>query len=83
MSQKKCTKSTTDHSIPLSYVITHYVPLGVFIQNIIYEFVFLSILCDKHSIPADSYLFKVNRGNTKMMCEIFSKLTIKILERRQ
>ena len=29
------------------------------------------------------YLFKVNNGNTKTMCEICSKLTIKTPERRQ
>ena len=33
--------------------------------------------CD---IPDDSYLFKVNNGNTRAMCEFYSKLTIKTPE---
>ena len=35
------------------------------------------------SNPANNYLFKVNNRNTGKMYEICSKLTIKILERRQ
>ena len=31
---------------------------------------------------ADIYMFKVNNGNTRKMCEICSKLTIKTPERR-
>ena len=31
---------------------------------------------------ADIYLFKFNNGNTKVICEIFSELTIKTPERR-
>ena len=31
-------------------------------------------------IPADIYLFKIN-GKTRAMCEIYSKLTIKIAQR--
>ena len=37
----------------------------------------------KVSSSAGIYLFKVNNGNTKTMCEIRSKLTIKTPERRQ
>ena len=33
--------------------------------------------------PANTYLFKFNNRNTKMRCEICSKLTIKKSERRQ
>ena len=33
--------------------------------------------------PANNYMFKVNNRNTRRRCEVFSKLTIKILERRQ
>ena len=33
--------------------------------------------------PADIYLFKVNNGNGRVMCEICSKLTITTSERRQ
>ena len=33
-------------------------------------------------VLADIFLFKVNNGNTRVMCEISSMLTIKILERR-
>ena len=29
------------------------------------------------TLPADIYLFKVNNGNSRAMCEICSKLTIK------
>ena len=32
------------------------------------------------SIPANSYLFKVNNRNIRKRCEICSKLTVKILE---
>ena len=32
---------------------------------------------------AGIYLFKVNNGNTRALCEIYSKLTIKTPERRQ
>ena len=34
-------------------------------------------------IPASNYMFKVNNRNTRARCEICSKLTIKIPERRQ
>ena len=34
-------------------------------------------------IPADNYLFKFNSGNTKIMCEICSKLILKTPARRQ
>ena len=33
--------------------------------------------------PAGIYLFKVNNGNIKTMCEIYSKLTIKIPDPRK
>ena len=33
-------------------------------------------------LPAGNYLFKVNNRNTRTSCEICSKLTIKIPERR-
>ena len=33
-------------------------------------------------LPAGNYMFKVNNKNTRTMCEICSKLTIKIPERR-
>ena len=32
--------------------------------------------------PAGNYMFKVNNRNTRTMCEICSKLTIKTPERR-
>ena len=35
------------------------------------------------SVPANIYLFKVNKRNTRKRCEICSKLTIKTPERRQ
>ena len=34
--------------------------------------------CD---IPGDSYLFKVSNGNTRTMCEFYSKITITTPER--
>ena len=34
------------------------------------------------NFPSYIYLFKVNNRNTRTMCEICSKLTIKIPERR-
>ena len=38
----------------------------------------------KHNrYPANIYFFKVNNRNTRKSCEICSKLTIKIPERRQ
>ena len=36
-----------------------------------------------HIFPADSYFFKVNNWNTKIICEICSKITVKMRERRQ
>ena len=33
--------------------------------------------------PGNSYLFEVNKGNTRKRCGICSKLTIKTPERRQ
>ena len=39
------------------------------------------LLIFMHLIPAGIYLFKVNNGNTRRMCEICSKLTIKTPER--
>ena len=35
------------------------------------------------NIPASIYLLKVNNRNTRTRCETYSKLTIKIPERRQ
>ena len=35
------------------------------------------------SIPAGNYMFKVNNRNNRTRCEICSKLTMKIPERRQ
>ena len=35
------------------------------------------------SFLADIYVVKVKNGNARIMCDIFSKLTIKTLERRQ
>ena len=32
--------------------------------------------------PAGNYMFKVNNGNARTRCEIYSKLTIKTPERR-
>ena len=31
---------------------------------------------DKYNIPGGIYLFKVKNGNTRTMCEIYSKLFI-------
>ena len=39
--------------------------------------------CDKIHYPIGSYLFKVNKGNTRTMREICSKLKIKTPEQRQ
>ena len=40
--------------------------------------VFLSTnICWKSAVnPVDTYLFKASNGNTRTMCEIYSKLTI-------
>ena len=37
----------------------------------------------KISTPAGNYMFKVNYRNTRARCEICSKLTIEMPERRQ
>ena len=39
-------------------------------------------LGDQSSSQVGCYLFKVNNGNTRTMCEICSKLSIKTPERR-
>ena len=50
---------------------------------IVPELVFIySRSSDKNENPANVYLFKVNNKNTRKMCEICSKLTIKTTERR-
>ena len=41
------------------------------------------ITWDMRKLPANINLFKVNNRNTRKMCEICSKLTIKTPERRQ
>ena len=38
---------------------------------------------NSHDIEAGIYLLKVNNRNTRTRCEIFSKFTIKIPQRRQ
>ena len=40
------------------------------------------ILVSKNFFSADNYMSKVNNRNTRKRCEICSKLTIKIPERR-
>ena len=37
----------------------------------------------RHPISAGNYMFKVNNKNTRIRCEICSKLTIKTPDRRQ
>ena len=43
----------------------------------------LHFLCSDGFFPAGSYMFYVNNRNTRAMCEICSKVTIKKPERRQ
>ena len=43
----------------------------------------LKYIGDSMSLPANSYLFKVNNKNTRKRCEICLKLTMKTPERRQ
>ena len=47
--------------------------------------IFFTLPCNALKIfnPAGNYMFKVNSRNTRTRCEICSKLTIKIPERRQ
>ena len=35
-----------------------------------------------YTVPAGNYMFKVNNRNTRTRCEICSKLTIKVSEKR-
>ena len=44
---------------------------------------FSNLVMMKLSNPAGNYMFKVNNRNVRTRCEICSKLTIKIPERRQ
>ena len=44
---------------------------------------FLNYTQDAKSYPASMYLFKVNNRNTRKMCEICAKLTMKTPERLQ
>ena len=41
------------------------------------ENVFRNIKSESIVYPTGNYMFKVNNGNTRTRCEIFSKLTIK------
>ena len=52
------------------------------LNKLILEHVGMTILVEA-KYPSGIYLFKVNIGNTRTMCEIYSKLTIKMSERRQ
>ena len=47
---------------------------------VLFSFIYF---CKKNILayPAGIYLLKVNNSNTRARCEIFSKLTIKTLER--
>ena len=44
---------------------------------------FSNLVMMKLSNPAGNYMFKVNNRNVRTRCEICSKLTVKIPERRQ
>ena len=44
---------------------------------------FIHLVADWKTLPAGAYLFKVNNGNTRTMCEICSNLTITTREKRQ
>ena len=41
-----------------------------------------ALITEKYMLPSDIYLFKVNNGNNKTMCEICPKITTKTPERR-
>ena len=41
-----------------------------------------AVICKQKTFPAGIYLLKVNNRNTRIRCEICSKLTIKTPERR-
>ena len=71
-----------------------YFPFHRYILQIIYFYYvnrvsvgnkhfYMILYCFTLLSPANIYLFKINNRNTRDRCEICSKLTIKILERRQ
>ena len=63
-------KNATNHFITLSYVIPYYVSIKLAYAK--HSWIYFSfILCDQHSIPADTYLFHVNWGNTNIMSSMF------------
>ena len=41
-----------------------------------------NVACTRCYSPAENYMFNVNNKNTRRMCEIYSKLTIKTPEGR-
>ena len=46
------------------------------------QYMFKVLLRGGAIMPVGIYLFKVNNGNTRTLCEICSKLTTKITKRR-
>ena len=51
--------------------------------NLSYDFLFINYIVKikRNEYPPGIYLLKVNNGNTRISCEICSKLTIKTPER--
>ena len=45
-----------------------------------YDLKAFQVMFQSHSHPADIYFFKVNNENTRAMCEICLKITIKTLD---
>ena len=61
-----------------------------YLRDLFFFFIFIFIISNQiiilelsYHYPADIYLLKVNNRNSRTRCEICSKLTIKIPERRQ
>ena len=64
--------------------LTHLPPIITLCHVCSREFscVYYQSLVQTGSIPAGNYMFKVNNRNTRTKCEICSKLTIKVPEKR-
>ena len=67
-----CNEVIIENSLMLLYLFY----LFCYIQSARVKFI------DKIYFLSSIYLFQVNNGNTRTMCEIYSKMNLKILERR-
>ena len=77
--------SVMSFNMAKSFELITRLTIAWFVAIVFYNSFFsnLKIPLGKQRVPAGNYKFKVNNRNIRTRCEICSKLTIKIPERRQ